>query len=128
MTVTEYNRIVWLFQEAYQQLVSKYVTIYSSGIIPKVLKKDLFVIQSLLEILNEYQEDEIASSTNTINYFTPKQIEVFIPVLNCYFNKYKIKYLLRDIRNDIVFNIPTTLLLQENNQPILQENEEYILL
>lgn len=127
MTVLEYNRIVWLYQEAYQQLVIKYISLYSSGAIPKILKRDLFKIKSILGILNRYQESEIISETNTLNYLTSDQVQIFIKVLNCYFTKYKIKYKLLDIRTSVVSQIPNNALLQENNQPILQENAEYIL-
>lgn len=128
MTELEYNRILWLYQEAYQQLTIKYVNLYSSGIIPKKLKEDLFDCQVILEILNRYIESEIVLDAAVVNNFDSDEIVRFFKVLRCYFNKYGIRYLLKDPRTDLSNVIPNNLILQENGEPILQENLEYILL
>tara|TARA_B110000503_G_C7127679_1_gene405404 strand:+ start:430 stop:825 length:396 start_codon:yes stop_codon:yes gene_type:complete len=129
MTEVELNKVIWLYQEAYQQLVIKYVNIYSSGSIPVKLKNDLWIIKSLLRICNRYQESEIEDSEATLNYITPTKLKKFLVILNCYFNKYNIKYKLKDSNQVTDLNIlPLDGILTEGGVFILTEDSEYLLI
>lgn len=129
MTTEEYNKIVWLYQEAYQRLLVDYLTIKSKGFTNYILKIDLYIIQSLLNICNRYIESEIEETSVTLNNLTQIEIKSILKTINCLFNKYNVKYQLKSnvIKQIINPVIPNNILLQENGEPILQENGEYIL-
>lgn len=129
MTENEFNKINWLNQQAYQQLLTKYLDLNSKGRKDYKLKIDLLIIQSLLDVCNRYIESEINSTTNTLNNITNSQVKCLVEVIVCYINKYNIKYKLTDntsSQEEILY--PVNAILTEANDPILTEGGSYILI
>lgn len=92
MTETEFNNIVWLYQDAYQQLYVKYLNAIENGSFQPSVKRDLYIINAYLRCLNRYQASEIENDNQTLNYLSVEQVTDMIRLVNCFFNKYNIKY------------------------------------
>lgn len=122
-TETEYNRIVWMYQDAYQKLLYKHNISLKNGNINSKVEKDLWIMMRLIDIANRYIESEISLTTVTLNNLTQKQIVSLLRTINCFFQKYNIDYLTKDILSTTVVesDIPVNAITTEAGIPITTE-------
>lgn len=128
LTATEYTGYLNAYREVYTQLVLKYRNRLQQGIKSDEMLDDLFVYDTAIDMLENYDTSDLALGEASANIITPSEIQYVLDACNCIRVKYNISinfaaYLTAASEDEI----PINALQAENGDYILTEDDLYIL-
>lgn len=126
MTITLHNAFIAWAREGLTQLALKYRMRVQQGIKSDEMVNDLFIYNSGLRIVEDYDTADIPLGEATYNIITPLELQDVKSALSCILTKYNVKLDLNYYLGVEEGGPPADALFMENGDPILTESGEYL--